>query len=62
MSLSFDVGFINYYLATFLGRNPLTYDSFGKYRPIFDTDCYTRGVLHMHMTTSGLQIETLSLI
>lgn len=44
---SFDVGFINYYLATYLGRNPLTYDSFGKYRPIFDTDCYTRGVLHM---------------
>lgn len=44
---SFDIGFINYYLATYLDRNPLTYDSFEKYRPIFDTDCYTRGVLHM---------------
>lgn len=44
---SFDIGYLNYYLAVYLNRNPLTYDSSGKYRPIFDTDCYTRGVLHM---------------
>ncbi len=44
---SFDISYLNYYLATYLNRNPLTYDSFGNYRPIFDTDCYTRGVLHM---------------
>jgi hypothetical protein len=41
----FDIGFLNYYMAKYLKVRPLSYTSTGSYRPIFDTDCYTRGVL-----------------
>jgi hypothetical protein len=45
---TFDIGFINYYLALYLGRHPLNYKADGKtYRHIHDTESYTRGFLGM---------------
>ena len=41
----FDIGFLNYYLAFYINRLPLQYDKEGVFRPIYDTDSYTRGVL-----------------
>jgi hypothetical protein len=43
--VSFDIGFINYYLAKYLNRKPLTYDYKGVFRPIYDTDSFSRGVV-----------------
>jgi DNA polymerase III epsilon subunit-like protein len=43
----FDVGFINYYFAKYLNRNPISYKFGTIYRPIYDTDSYSRGVLKM---------------
>lgn len=45
---TFDFGFINYYLDKYLDRRPLSFNSIdNSYRPLFDTDCYTRGVLNL---------------
>lgn len=45
---SYDIGFINYYLDFYLDRLPLNYVNGGDdYRPIFDSDCYSRGLLGM---------------
>jgi hypothetical protein len=41
----FDFGFINYYLAFYINRLPLHYDKNGSFRPVYDTDSYSRGVL-----------------
>ena len=41
----FDLGFINYYLAYYINRLPLQYDKYGSFRPVYDTDSYSRGVL-----------------
>jgi len=43
--VSFDVGFINYYLAKYLDRKPLTYNYKGDFRPVYDSDSYNRGVI-----------------
>ncbi len=43
--VSFDVGFINYYLAKYLDRKPLTYNYKGEFRPVYDSDSYNRGVI-----------------
>jgi hypothetical protein len=45
----YDIGFINYYLAQYINRAPLQH-KFGdtkNYRPIYDTDGYSRGLLHL---------------
>lgn len=44
---SFDIGFINYYICKYSNRKPLNYDNHNNYRPIYDTDGYTRGRLHI---------------
>lgn len=43
----FDIGFINYYYAKFLDRNPLSYMTDGTFRPIYDTVSYIRGLMVM---------------
>jgi DNA polymerase III epsilon subunit-like protein len=43
--VTFDIGFINYYLAKYLDRNPLTYKFSTEFRPVYDTDSYARGFL-----------------
>ena len=43
---SFDVGFINYYLALYLDRKPINYKFNEIYTPVYDTDSYSRGVVH----------------
>jgi DNA polymerase III epsilon subunit-like protein len=43
--ITFDIGFINYYLAKYLDRKPLTYNYKGDFRPVYDTDSYARGFL-----------------
>jgi hypothetical protein len=49
---SFDTSFINYYLNKYLNRNPINYikGDGDRYRCIFDTDSYSRGVLGMDYT------------
>ena len=42
---TFDIGFINYYLSKYLDRKPLTYNIKGEFRPVYDTDCYSRGAV-----------------
>lgn len=46
---TFDIGFINYYLSVYLDRLPLNYklNNSSLFRPIYDTDCYSRGLLKM---------------
>lgn len=44
---AFDPCWINYYFSRFLKRMPLYYSHHMKFRPIFDIDSYTRGVMHM---------------
>lgn len=44
----FDLGFINYYLAKYLNRNPLNYKLGTHYRNTYDTDSYSRGVLNLN--------------
>lgn len=47
----FDIGFINYYLAKYLDRNPLNFKfGNGEYRQIYDTDSYSRGAAMMDYT------------
>lgn len=44
-NITFDLGFLNYYLAKYIDRLPLTY-KFGKeFRPVYDIDSYARGIL-----------------
>jgi hypothetical protein len=46
-NVGFDIAFINNYFETFLNRLPLQY-RLGKrdeYRPVFDTDCFNRGII-----------------
>lgn len=57
--VSFDIGFINYYLAKYLDRKPLTYDYKDNFRPVYDSDCYNRGVVkanYRHIYTNDVQI------
>lgn len=61
-SLDFDFGFINYYLAQYLDRLPLAYinGDGNKYRPRFDTDSFSRGIVKMNydnMWTSDSDIR-----
>lgn len=42
---TFDIGFVNYYLSKYLDRKPLTYNIKGDFRPVYDTDCYSRGAI-----------------
>ena len=43
--ITFDIGFINYYLSKYLDRKPLTYNIKGNFRPVYDTDSYSRGTV-----------------
>lgn len=43
--VTFDIGFVNYYLSKYLDRKPLTYNIKGEFRPVYDTDCYSRGAV-----------------
>jgi hypothetical protein len=43
--VTFDIGFINYYLSKYLDRKPLTYNYKGEFRPVYDSDCYSRGAV-----------------
>ncbi len=45
----FDIGFINTYIGFYLGRLPLYYKLGNpeEYRPIFDSDNFSRGLLRM---------------
>lgn len=45
---AFDPAWINYYLSVHLDRQPLYYTHDMKFRPIYDIDSYTRGVLNMN--------------
>lgn len=45
---AFDPCWINYYFSFFLKRLPLYYTHDIKFRPIYDIDSYTRGVMHMN--------------
>jgi DNA polymerase III epsilon subunit-like protein len=47
-NVSFDIGFVNYYLAKYLNRKPLSYKLNKYFRPIYDTDSYSRGVLNQN--------------
>jgi hypothetical protein len=45
----YDIGFVNYYLSNYVDRLPLSH-KFGDaslFRPIYDTDGYSRGLLHL---------------
>jgi DNA polymerase III epsilon subunit-like protein len=42
---SFDVAFINYYLAKYTNKDSINYRYEKEYRPIIDTDSYSRGLL-----------------
>lgn len=45
---SFDLQWINYHLDVLMGRKPIAYVKGGTtYRPTFDTESYTRGLLQM---------------
>jgi hypothetical protein len=55
---SFDFGFINYYLAKYMGRRPLNY-KFGHpngYRTLCDTDSYNSGVAKLPPGSSDAEI------
>ena len=57
--VSFDIGFINYYLAKYLDRKPLTYDYKDSFRPVYDTDSYSRGVVketYRNIFTNDVQV------
>ncbi len=57
--VSFDIGFINYYLAKYLDRKPLTYDYKDSFRPVYDSDSYNRGVVkatYRNIYTNDVQI------
>jgi DNA polymerase III epsilon subunit-like protein len=45
-NVSFDISFVNYYLAKYLDRKPLSYKLNKYYRSIYDTDSYSRGILN----------------
>ena len=56
---TFDIGFINYYLAKYLDRKPLTYDYKDNFRPVYDSDSYNRGVVkatYRNIYTNDIQI------
>lgn len=55
----FDLGFINYYLAKYLDRNPLHYKLNEEYRSTYDTNSYSRGVLRMTYEDSRITDETI---
>jgi hypothetical protein len=57
---SFDLAFVNYYLAKYLDRKPLTYKLNSYYRPVYDTDSYSRGV--MNQTYDNIRVNDLDLI
>jgi DNA polymerase III epsilon subunit-like protein len=44
-NITFDLGFLNYYLAKYLDRLPLTYRLGKDFRPVYDIDSYARGIL-----------------
>jgi hypothetical protein len=57
--ITFDIGFINYYLAKYLDRKPLTYDYKENFRPVYDSDSYNRGVVkatYKNIYTNDIQI------
>ena len=57
--ITFDIGFINYYLAKYLDRKPLTYDYKENFRPVYDSDSYNRGVVkatYRNIYTNDIQI------
>ncbi len=57
--ITFDIGFINYYLAKYLDRKPLTYDYKDTFRPVYDSDSYNRGVVkatYRNIYTNDIQI------
>lgn len=56
----FDLAFINYYFAKYLDRKPINY-KFGsnEYRPTYDTDSYSRGVMQMNYDNIWTSDKTL---
>jgi len=59
-NITFDLGFINYYLAKYLDRLPLTYKLGKEFRPVYDIDSYARGLLkkdYQTIWTNDLELE-----
>ena len=59
-NVSFDISFVNYYLAKYLDRKPLSYKLNKYYRSIYDTDSYARGILNQNY--DNLSVNDLDLI
>ena len=60
-NITFDIGFLNYYLAKYLDRHPLTYRLGKEFRPVYDIDSYARGILqkdYQSIWTHDLELET----
>ncbi len=60
-NITFDLGFLNYYLAKYLDRLPLTYRLGKEFRPVYDIDSYARGILqqdYKSIWTHDLELET----
>lgn len=51
---SFDISFLNYYIAMYLDSMPLNYTKNSKYRQIYDIDSYSRGVMNIKYNKSHL--------
>lgn len=56
---AFDTNWINFYFAKYLDRKPLHYTHDGKFRPIYDTDSYARGVTMMDYSNPWVNDEEL---